>query len=78
LKIARLTWLLQNPDGKASRNLRILRKSNKKLCVIGVTGTLMQNDHKELWNLIDLVMPDFLGTRAHFEAEVALPIKMAR
>ena len=53
---------------KAAHNCRVL----------GLTGTLMQNQHEELWNLIDLVETDFLGTWKEFEHEVARPLKIGR
>jgi SNF2 family DNA or RNA helicase len=46
--------------------------------VIGMTGTLMQNDHSELWNLVDLVETDYLGTYQDFNNRVSIPIKIAR
>jgi len=56
-------------------------KSLKETCgapLIGLTGTLMQNNHEELWSLVDLVNPGFLGTWDEFKEDAALPIKMGR
>ena len=30
--------------------------------LIGMTGTLMSNNHRELWTLVDLVQPNLLGS----------------
>jgi SNF2 family DNA or RNA helicase len=38
----------KNVDGKLSENLRSVR-DQQECIVIGLSGTLMQNDHKELW-----------------------------
>ena len=38
----------------------------------------MQNDHKELWNLIDLVESGYLGEWEEFRRSVSIPIKMGR
>lgn len=46
--------------------------------MIGMTGTLMQNDHSELWNLVDLVETDYLGDYKAFKDQVSIPIKIAR
>lgn len=56
-------------------------KSLKETCgapMIGLTGTLMQNNHKELWSEVDLVNPDFLGTWEEFQQDTSVPIKMGR
>jgi SNF2 family DNA or RNA helicase len=53
-------------------------KSSHRSLVLGMTGTLMQNDHKELWNLIDLIETDYIGSWDEFKNEVANPIKVAR
>jgi SNF2 family DNA or RNA helicase len=67
----------QNEKGYLSENLRQL-KCNHRCLVIGMTGTLMQNDHSELWNLVDLVETDYLGTYKDFKRQVSIPIKIAR
>lgn len=67
----------QNKDGYLSQHLRKL-KSNHRCQVLGMTGTLMQNDHTELWNLIDLVETGYLGDWEDFKHRTAIPIKIAR
>lgn len=46
--------------------------------MLAMTGTLMSNDHKELWNLVDLVETDYLGSWDEFKNEVSEPIKLGR
>jgi hypothetical protein len=53
-------------------------KSEHRNLVLGMTGTLMSNDHSELWNLIDLVETNYLGDWDEFKVQIAQPIKLAR
>jgi SNF2 family DNA or RNA helicase len=56
-------------------------KSLKETCgaqVVGLTGTMMQNDHEELWSEVDLVNPGFLGSLDEFKGDVSVPIKIGR
>ena len=67
----------KNEKSHLAKNLTIFR--DKLSCVvIGLTGTLMQNDHKELWTLIDLTSKGYLGTWKEFEKKYANPIKWSR
>ena len=38
----------------------------------------MQNDHEELWNLIDLVRPGHLGDWKSFKEDISQPILFGR
>jgi SNF2-related domain len=67
----------QNAKTQLSAHLRVLKAEHRCL-VLGMTGTLMQNKHEELWNLIDLVETDFLGSWSEFQQDVANPIKIGR
>jgi SNF2 family DNA or RNA helicase len=62
---------------KVSNRLRDLKYAHKPL-VLGMTGTLMQNNHDELWNLCDLVQTNYLGTKEEFAANVNIPITIGR
>jgi SNF2 family DNA or RNA helicase len=56
-------------------------KGLKETCgaqLVGLTGTLMQNNHEELWSLVDLIHPGFLGTLEDFKADTSVPIKLGR
>jgi len=46
--------------------------------IIGLTGTAMQNDYEELWNLVYLVQPGLLGSWAEFRQNYVQPLKLAR
>jgi hypothetical protein len=67
----------KNKDATAVANIRQLKTMNQSL-VVGMSGTVMQNHHQELWNLVDLVETDFLGDWNEFKYEVADPIKLGR
>lgn len=62
---------------KLSKHLRLLKEDHQPL-VVGMTGTLMQNNHKELWNLCDLVETNFLGTWEDFNRDVDRAISLGR
>ena len=52
---------------------------NNSVCpLVGMTGTLMSNAHKELYTLIDLVQPGLLGDWKEFKGEYSRPIMLAR
>lgn len=72
-----IVYHVQNPNIKLSKNLRELKAKHRPL-VISMTGTLMSNDHKELWNLVDLVETDYLGSWEEFKNETADIIKFGR
>ena len=69
--------VLQSETSLAAQNLRAMKAKHRNL-VLGMTGTVMSNDHKELWNLVDLVETDYLGSWDEFKNEVAEPIKLGR
>lgn len=67
----------KNIKVKLTQNLRVFRE--KTCCgMIGLTGTLMQNNHEELWTLIDCIKPGLLGSWGMFEYHYAKVIKMGR
>lgn len=53
-------------------------RDNSNCPVIGMTGTLMQNNHKELYYLIDMVRPTLFGDWTTFRLEFSDPLKYAR
>lgn len=67
----------KNEMKQLATNLRTLRDSHRCI-VVGLTGTVMQNNHKELWNLVDIVAKNYLGPWKQFEADFVGPIKLAR
>ena len=46
--------------------------------VIGLTGTLFQNKHKELFNLVSMCQPGLLGDWEQFMQHFEKPLKNAR
>jgi SNF2 family DNA or RNA helicase len=54
---------LKNPSANGTKVCNALRC---KHCKIGLTGTLMQNCHEELWALMNLVNENGLGVKKHF------------
>lgn len=60
--------------GVTTQNCKALRSA----CKIGLTGTLMQNNHEEMWAVMDQMMPGCLGEQVHFKEYYAVPIKAAR
>ena len=66
-------------NGKSQGYMRLADIRDRANCpVIGMTGTLMQNKHEELFYLIDLVRPSLLGDIRAFRDEISNPITYAR
>lgn len=53
-------------------------RNRHKSPIIGLTGTLMSNNLKELWTLVDLVRPQQLGNWKEFKLEYERPIQLSR
>lgn len=69
----------KNHKSNSFKCLEQLRDDSDGQCpIIGMTGTLMQNNHDELFNLIDLVRPGILSDRKSFLDYISKPIKLAR
>jgi DNA excision repair protein ERCC-6-like 2 len=69
--------LLKNDKSQMAQNLKKLRDDHGSV-IFGLTGTLMQNKHKELWVLIDLTRPEYLGEWNSFSVEYSKPIMLSR
>ena len=67
----------KNHKAKISIHLRKLKILHHPL-ILGMTGTPMQNNHKELWNLVDLVETNYFGTREDFNVHFDRPITLGR
>mmetsp|Transcript_38727 Transcript_38727/g.83449 ORF Transcript_38727/g.83449 Transcript_38727/m.83449 type:complete len:902 (+) Transcript_38727:275-2980(+) len=85
-QIASIEWKLvivdefhefKNGKSQGYKRLSDLR-DNSGCPVIGMTGTLMQNNHDELYYLIDLVRPFLLGDIKEFRDEISRPVMYAR
>ena len=67
----------KNSSTTASSKLSHLRKYSK--CpIVGLTGTLMQNKHKELWTLVNIIQPNLLGSWNDFHHNIVKVLKLAR
>ena len=67
----------KNCKAKISTHLRELKELHKPL-ILGMTGTPMQNNHTELWNLVDLVQTNYFGTNDEFKMNFDRPITLGR
>lgn len=48
------------------------------LCRIGLTGTAIQNNYDELWNLLNWTNPGRFGSFATWKESISLPLKMGQ
>lgn len=68
--------------GNAHKNIITLQTNNRNSLqfrpVVGLTGTLMQNSHKELWSLSSIIDRDAFGTYNDFKETFETPIKLSR
>ncbi|KAG3150444.1 Switch 2 [Phytophthora cactorum] len=65
---------LKNPEAKLTQAVKVI-KCRKKL---GLTGTLMQNNEKELHCLVDTIAPGAIGSWAEFSMYYGQDIKFGR
>lgn len=65
---------LKNPEARLTKAVKAI-KCRKKL---GLTGTLMQNNEKELHCLVDTIAPGAIGTWAEFSLYYGRDIKYGR
>ncbi|XP_074851222.1 DNA excision repair protein ERCC-6-like 2 isoform X2 [Carettochelys insculpta] len=62
---------IKNPKAQITQTMKAL-----KCCVrIGLTGTILQNNMKELWCVMDWAIPGLLGSRKHFKREFSDPVE---
>jgi len=67
----------KNEKTVAAKSLRKLRDEHNCV-IIGLTGTVMQNRHKELWNAVDVVAPGYFGSIDDFEEDYGQAISLSR
>ena len=58
---------IRNPDARRTHAVKQIGRRAS----IAVTGTPVENRLRDLWSIMDFVMPDYLGTLAEFEARFA-------
>ncbi|XP_053152672.1 DNA excision repair protein ERCC-6-like 2 isoform X2 [Hemicordylus capensis] len=62
---------LKNPKAQITQTMKALTCKVR----IGLTGTILQNNMKELWCVVDWAIPGLLGSEAHFRKEFSDPIE---
>ncbi|NXU49580.1 ER6L2 protein, partial [Turnix velox] len=62
---------IKNPKAQITQTMKSL-KCNVR---IGLTGTILQNNMKELWCVMDWAVPGLLGSRLHFKKKFSDPVE---
>ncbi|NXY13162.1 ER6L2 protein, partial [Atrichornis clamosus] len=62
---------IKNPKAQITQTLKSLKCSVR----IGLTGTILQNNMKELWCVMDWAVPGLLGSRVHFKKKFSDPVE---
>ncbi len=65
---------LKNPGTLQARAVRSLRARTR----VALTGTPLENRLSELWSILEILNPGYLGSRAEFRRSFALPIERNR
>lgn len=58
---------IRNPDAIRTKSIKQIPSKVS----LAVTGTPVENSLRDLWSIMDFVLPGYLGTRADFEARYA-------
>lgn len=66
--------IIKNGKTKLSKAIKLLRANHRLI----LSGTPIQNNVLELWNLFDFLMPGFLGTEKQFSDRFWKPIMANR
>lgn len=62
---------IKNPKARVTEIMKALRCNVR----IGLTGTILQNNMKELWCVMDWAVPGLLGSRIHFKKQFSDPVE---
>ncbi|XP_054843425.1 DNA excision repair protein ERCC-6-like 2 [Eublepharis macularius] len=62
---------IRNPKAQITQTMKALTCSVR----IGLTGTILQNNMKELWCVMDWAIPGLLGSEARFKKEFSDPVE---
>ncbi|NWZ70267.1 ER6L2 protein, partial [Acrocephalus arundinaceus] len=62
---------IKNPKARITQTMKSLKCSVR----IGLTGTILQNNMKELWCVMDWAVPGLLGSRVHFKKKFSDPVE---
>lgn len=66
--------IIKNAKTKLSQAIKTIKALRRLI----LSGTPIQNNVLELWNLFDFLMPGFLGTEAAFASRYSKPIAASR
>ncbi|NXO41450.1 ER6L2 protein, partial [Locustella ochotensis] len=62
---------MKNPKAQITQTMKSLKCKVR----IGLTGTILQNNMKELWCVMDWAVPGLLGSRVHFKKKFSDPVE---
>ncbi|NXU15428.1 ER6L2 protein, partial [Pardalotus punctatus] len=62
---------IKNPKAQITQTMKSLKCGVR----IGLTGTILQNNMKELWCVMDWAVPGLLGSRVHFKKKFSDPVE---
>ncbi|KAM6034182.1 DNA excision repair protein ERCC-6-like 2 isoform 1-T1 [Chlamydotis macqueenii] len=62
---------IKNPKAQITQTMKSLKCDVR----IGLTGTILQNNMKELWCVMDWAVPGLLGSRQHFKKDFSDPVE---
>ncbi|NXD85050.1 ER6L2 protein, partial [Halcyon senegalensis] len=62
---------IKNPKAQITQTMKSLKCTVR----IGLTGTILQNNMKELWCVMDWAVPGLLGSKAHFKKKFSDPVE---
>jgi SNF2 family DNA or RNA helicase len=68
------TQNIKNPSTLQSRAVRLLKARTR----VALTGTPIENRLAELWSILDVLNPGYLGNRTEFRRTFAVPIERYR
>ena len=62
---------IKNPKARVTEVMKAVKCKVR----IGLTGTVLQNNMKELWCVMDWAVPGLLGSRIHFKKQFSDPVE---
>ncbi|CAH6795714.1 Ercc6l2 [Phodopus roborovskii] len=62
---------IKNPKAQVTEVMKALSCKVR----IGLTGTILQNNMKELWCVVDWAVPGLLGSQSHFKKQFSDPVE---
>uniref|UniRef100_A0A8C6YGM3 DNA excision repair protein ERCC-6-like 2 n=1 Tax=Naja naja TaxID=35670 RepID=A0A8C6YGM3_NAJNA len=65
---------IKNPKSQITQTMKALTCKVR----LGLTGTILQNNMKELWCVMDWAVPGLLGSEAHFKTEFSDPVELGQ